>query len=218
MGLEYGSFTTGVAEVYLRVLEDDPEVACYYLTELQLDVAPADPVDFRYPSTGLQPVALILLHSPAFSCATTKLAASHLYTWKEYFDETLRQIPDNGWSQSPYGSVYFSSHCPVDPRSPSLTRGRKLILEQNEEPGAASVRSGTSFEDPGDTTSAMPDTPTRATATKQKRASTDNASGLRAARPAASGQRPARSYRTTRLALITPSTERHQIPSSIRLI
>ena len=83
---------TVVAEVYMRVLEDDPEATCYYLTELQLDVAPVDPADFRYRSTGRQPVALILLNSPAFSCVTTKLAASQIIQLEGVF---RRDAPSN---------------------------------------------------------------------------------------------------------------------------
>ena len=66
-GLEYGSFTTGVAEVYLRVLKDDPETVYYYLTEPQLDVVPADPAGFRYPFTAVSRLlgfCLMALHSP----------------------------------------------------------------------------------------------------------------------------------------------------------
>ena len=122
--------------------------------------------------------------------------SEQLYVWKEDFDEIIRQIPDDERHQSPHGSVYSSPHCPVDPRSPYLTRSRKLILEQDDEPGGASFRSDTSSEDPGDTTSTVPDTPTRVTTAKRKRASTANTSGHGATRPATSGQRQVKAYCT----------------------
>ncbi|KIX92010.1 uncharacterized protein Z520_12281 [Fonsecaea multimorphosa CBS 102226] len=190
-GLEYGSFTTGVAEVYLRVLEDDPATVYYYLTEPQLDVVPTDPNGFRYPFTAVSRLlgfCLMAMHSPVRSQSWRQSALKKLHLWVEDFEEILRQIPDDERHQSPHGSEYSSPQYPVDPRSPSLLRKRKLILERDDEHGAASFRSDSSSEDSGDTTSAMPETPTRGTTAKRKRTSTDNSSGLGATLSGASRQ------------------------------
>ncbi|OAP55383.1 hypothetical protein AYL99_10356 [Fonsecaea erecta] len=198
-GLEYGSFTTGVAEVYLRVLKDDPKTVYYYLTEPQLDVAPADPAGFRYPFTAVSRLlgfCLMALHAPVRPQCWRRHASEQLGVWKEDFDEILRQIPDDELHQSPHESLYSSPHYPVNPRSPYLTRRRKLILEPDDEPELASARSDTSSEDPGDPASTMPDTPTRATTAKRKRESTETTSRVGATQPATSGQRQARSYCT----------------------
>lgn len=66
-GLEYGSFTTGLAEVYLSVLEDDPETVHFSLIEPQLDVTPSDPANFCYAFTTISRLLgfyLMTLHSP----------------------------------------------------------------------------------------------------------------------------------------------------------
>lgn len=191
-GLEYGSFTTGLAEVYLRVLKDDPETVYYYMTEPQLDVTPGDPAGFQYPFTAISRLlgfCLMALHSPVRPQQWRRRASEQLYLWKEDFDEILRQIPEDELHQSPNGSLYSSPHYPIDPRSPYLTRRRKLILENDNQPSAPSFASDSSSEDPGDATSTLPESPTRAATTKRKRESIESASPHGPARPATSGQR-----------------------------
>jgi hypothetical protein len=52
-GLEYSCIGTGLAEVYLRVLEDDPTTVYYYLAEPRMDVGITSEFGFRYPFTAI---------------------------------------------------------------------------------------------------------------------------------------------------------------------
>lgn len=52
-GLEFSCIGTGPAEVYLRVMEDDPTTAYYYLAEPKMDVGEADELGFHYPFTAI---------------------------------------------------------------------------------------------------------------------------------------------------------------------
>jgi hypothetical protein len=91
-GLEYNSMATGAAEVYLQVLEGDPEIAYYHLTEPRLDVGEADELGFRYPFTAVGQLvgfSLMSLHSPVRDQAWRDGASKLLGQWHEDLEDVL---------------------------------------------------------------------------------------------------------------------------------
>ena len=128
-GLEYSSIATGVAEVYLRIDEDDPETVCYYLAEPRLDVGDADEFGFRYPFTAigrLLAFTLMAMHSPQRSQAWRSEATQSLHVWNEDFEDVLHKISPEERRATPPSSVYKPPTYPVDVGSPCLTRKRAL--------------------------------------------------------------------------------------------
>ena len=145
-GLEFSSIATGVAEVFLRVEEDDPETVYYYLAEPRLDVAGVDECGFRYPFTAIARLlafTLMTMHAPQRSQAWRKQAANSLHVWEEDFEDVLHQISPEERRATPPSSVYRPPTYPVDLGSPCLTRKRALA-EQTADPVNMSFQSTSS--------------------------------------------------------------------------
>ena len=182
-GLEYSCIGTGPAEVYLRVLEDDPTTVYYYLAEPKMDVREADELGFRYPFTAIARMlgfGLMALHSRIRNQAWRGQASQLLYHWYEDFEDIIHSIPTSERRATPPASIYKGPAYPIHPRSPYLLRSRPLDLSQDAGPASLFMfdhsSSDGSFSDLHGHVSTV-ETPSRVNTTKRKRASTQNISG-----------------------------------------
>ena len=108
-GLEFSSIATGVAEMFLRIDEDEPETVYYYLTEPRLDLGEEDEFGFRYPFTAIARMlafTLMAMHSLQRSQAWRNEAAQSLHVWNEDFEDILHQISPEERRATPPSSVY----------------------------------------------------------------------------------------------------------------
>ena len=134
-GLEFSSITTGVAEVFLRVDDEDPETVYYYLAEPRLDVGREDEFGFRYPFTAigrLLAFTLMAMHSEQRSQAWRTGAAKSLHMWNENFEDVLHQISPEERRATPPSSIYKPPSYPVDLGSPCITRRRAMAAQSAE--------------------------------------------------------------------------------------
>ena len=130
-GLEYSSIATEVAEVYLRIKENDPETVYYYLAEPRLDVGEADEFGFRYPFTAIERLLAFILtaiHSPQRSQAWRNKVTHSLYIWNEDFKDILHKITLEKRRATPTSSIYKPPTYSVDVGSPCLIRKRVVTL------------------------------------------------------------------------------------------
>lgn len=159
-GLEFGSIATGVAEVFLRVDEADPETVYYYLAEPRLDVgqgdvdADDDQPEFRYPFTAvarLLAFTLMSLQSPQRDQKWRREATKLLHVWEEDFEEILREMSSEERQSSPPSSEYHPRHYPVNFESPCLPRKRRRPVQMADVTmNAVSRSSSTSSDDDDD--------------------------------------------------------------------
>jgi hypothetical protein len=94
-GLEFSCIGTGPAEVHLRVMEDDPTTAYYYLAEPKMDTGEVDEQGFRYPFTAIARMlgfGLMALHSRIRHQAWRERASQLLYHWNEDFGDISHSI------------------------------------------------------------------------------------------------------------------------------
>jgi hypothetical protein len=183
-GLEFSSIGTGPAEVYLRVLEDDPTTAYYYLAEPKMDVGEADQLGFRYPFTAIARMlgfGLMALHSRVRDQAWRDSASQLLYHWNEDFEDIIHNIPTEERHATPPASVYKPPAYPVHPRSPYLLRTRPLTLSHDAGLATSFMSENSSSDgslgDPHSHVSTI-ETPSRAVGTtKRKRTSTQGTTG-----------------------------------------
>jgi hypothetical protein len=183
-GLEFSCIGTGPAEVYLRVMEDDPTTVYYYLTEPKMDVGDGDELGFRYPFTAIGRMlgfGLMALQSRVRDQAWRDRASQLLYRWNEDFEDIIHEIPPDERRATPPASVYKPPAYPVHPRSPYLLRSQPLTLSFDADPDqsfiAESSSSDGSISEPHGNVS-MTETPSRAAGnTKRKRTSTQGTSG-----------------------------------------
>ena len=179
-GVEYSSIATRAAEVFLRVREDDPETVYYYFTEPKLDVEDDDEYGFRYPFTAIARFLgfrLMAMHSSTRNQTWRRPASQGLHLWTEDFEDVLHQIPAGDRKDSPEGSLYSSPGYPIDPRSPYLTRGSRILSSKDPEPFTPSFGSDSSSEGPGGGHSTVQETPSRPAATKRKRTTSKQIAG-----------------------------------------
>jgi hypothetical protein len=222
-GLEFSCIGTGLAEVYLRVMDDDPTTVYYYLAEPKMDVGDADELGFRYPFTAIARMlgfGLMALHSRVRDQAWRNRASQLLYQWNEDFEDIIHNIPTDERRATPPASAYKPPAYPVHPRSPYLLRTRPLTLSHDAGP-ATSFMSETSssdgsFGDPHRHISTV-ETPSRASGnTKRKRTSTHGTSGRGTAREYCTQKCLLGLKRRRALDLACPNYHSHQRGSASR--
>ena len=182
-GLEFSCIGTGPAEVYLRVLEEDPLTAYYYLAEPKMDVGECDDFGFRYPFTAIGRMlgfGLMALHSRVRGQAWRDRASQLLYRWDEDFEDIVHEVPPDERRVTPPASVYKPPAYPVHLRSPYLLRSKSLTLSfdtyLDKSLTAESSPSDGSVGEPHGIVS-ITETPSRAAGnTKRKRTSTQGTS------------------------------------------
>jgi Phosphotransferase enzyme family len=182
-GLEFSCISTGPAEVYLRVIEDDPTTVYYYLAEPKMDVGEDSELGFRYPFTAIARMlgfGLMALHSRVRNQAWRDMASQSLYRWNEDFEDVIHSIPNDERLATPPASLYKPPAYPVHQRSPYLLRIRPLALTNDDGPVKSFISESSSDGSTGNPhghNSAV-ETPSRATGnTKRKRNSTQGTSG-----------------------------------------
>ncbi|PWY87282.1 hypothetical protein BO94DRAFT_546496 [Aspergillus sclerotioniger CBS 115572] len=143
-GCEWGCVSNGHMKVILRIPEDRPETLQYSLLEPSRDAEPNpdDGLGFRYPYTAvgcMLGLTIIASRSMQRGQAWRNAATKTLSRWEVDFEHVLRSIPESERKASPPGSAYRGPKYPINPRSPYLTRQRRLILD-----GAPSLESNRS--------------------------------------------------------------------------
>jgi len=115
-----GSVANGLAEVYLRIVEDEPETVYSYLTEPRLDVKEAEggELGFPYSFTAVSRLlgySLLALQSPMRDQAWRNAASKRVGVWEVDFEEILRQIPSSVRKATPGRSLL--DHGRASPRA-----------------------------------------------------------------------------------------------------
>ncbi|OOF98182.1 hypothetical protein ASPCADRAFT_164521 [Aspergillus carbonarius ITEM 5010] len=133
-GCEWGCVSNGHMKVILRIPEDRPETLQYSLLEPSRDAEPnsEDGLGFRYPYTAvgcMLGLTIIASRSMKRNQAWRNHATNTLSRWEVDFEHFLRSIPESERKASPPGSAYRGPKYPINPRSPYLTRQRRLILD-----------------------------------------------------------------------------------------
>lgn len=183
-GLEFSCIGTGPAEVYLRVMEDDPTTVYYHLAEPKMDVGETGELGFRYPFTAVARMlgfGLMALPSRVRDQAWRNRASQLLYHWSGDFEDIIYQIPADERRATPPASVYKPPTYPVHPRSPYLLRTRLPTLSFDTGPAVSFMSENSSSDGSfsnlhGDASTI--ETPSRAVSnTKRMRTSTQGNSG-----------------------------------------
>jgi hypothetical protein len=111
-GLAYSCLSTGIAQVFLYVPEEDPTTLYYRLCVPNEDVQLVDEGAFLQPVTAVSRLLCLSL----MSCATPlrnnawRNRAKHMvHIWETNFEHTRSQIPDEQLNQTPPGSEYVPS-------------------------------------------------------------------------------------------------------------
>ncbi|PYI02208.1 hypothetical protein BO78DRAFT_464138 [Aspergillus sclerotiicarbonarius CBS 121057] len=133
-GCEWGCVSNGHMKVIFRIPEDRPEALQYSLLEPSQDAEPNqdDDLGFRYPYTAvgcMLGLTIMASRSMQRSQAWRNAAMETLSRWEVDFEHALRSIPESERKTSPPGSTYRGPRYPINPRSPYLTRQRRLVLD-----------------------------------------------------------------------------------------
>ena len=179
-GLEYSKLTTGEADVFLQIKEDEPHTLYYHLTEPNIEAEAQSEVDILLCRTAIGQTStfcLMALNSKPRSQKWRNHALETAYRAVIDHEAILRQIPAEDKTLTPPSSVFHARIHPFK-REPILLRPRKPRKARNSCASAIIVH-----EDPQSPSGSSDETSDFETPSKPKaRARRSNTGQMRSAK------------------------------------